>query len=177
MKPWSRERGMTLIVALVMLAVLTMLVASAIRFGNVNLLITGNAQSETEAGAAAQVGLETTVKAIADAPNINALTAQTMTVSTGGMNYSVAITQPACLFNKPVDLRTLNQNNPNDRPCYESGGGDPVRGPNGELIFPAGGCKDQQWDVQAAVDEARTGTKTSLLQGVSVRVGAEVACP
>ena len=48
-----RQKGMTLVVALVMLVVLTLLVVSAIRFGNINLRIAGNAQSEAEATSAA----------------------------------------------------------------------------------------------------------------------------
>ena len=37
--------GVTLVIALVMLIILSLLVVSAIRFGNINLRITGNVQS------------------------------------------------------------------------------------------------------------------------------------
>jgi hypothetical protein len=177
MRQRNREQGMTLVVALVMLAVLTMMVASAIRFGNINLKITGNAQSETEANAAALVGLETMVQAVAAALNINSLAGETRNVSTGAMNYSVVIPKPACMFNKPVTTDQLDPSNPKDLACYEQPTGEPIRDAVGNLVYPASGCKDQQWDVQASVNDTNSGAKTSLLQGVSVRVGPEVACP
>ena len=54
MKP-KRQSGMTLVIVLVMLVVVSLLVASAIRFSTINLKISGNVQSETEASAAALV--------------------------------------------------------------------------------------------------------------------------
>lgn len=173
----ARERGMTLVVALVMLAVLTLLVASAIRFGNINLKITGNAQSETEASAAASVGLESMVKTISTASNISSLTGQSVAVTTGGMTYTVTITTPACLFNKPVNNTDLDSSKTADRMCFNTNDGERQQAAGGNLSTVATACRDQQWDVAATVNDSKTGAKTSLLQGISVRVGAEVACP
>jgi hypothetical protein len=178
MSPKHRQGGITLVVALVMLAVLTLIVASAIRFGNINLKITGNAQSETEANAAAQVGMETMVLAVSNASNISAVQAQTVTHSTGAVTYTVALAKPVCMFNKPVNTQKVDFNDPKNQACFDSGGAtDCVRDPQGRLLCATNGCKDQQWDVQAAVDDNKSGTKVTVLQGLSVRVGAEVACP
>ena len=38
-------------------------------------------------------------------------------------------------------------------------------------------CKDQQWDVAASIADAPTGAKVNMLQGVSLRVAAQVQCP
>ena len=43
----QRQSGMTLVIVLVMLVVVSLLVASAIRFSTINLKISGNVQSET----------------------------------------------------------------------------------------------------------------------------------
>jgi Tfp pilus assembly protein PilX len=173
-----RQKGMTLVVALVMLVVLTLLVVSAIRFGNINLRIAGNAQSEAEATSAAQVALETMVNKINAAANISSLTNESMSVSTGGGTYTVTVTKPSCLFNKPINNSDLDPTKTKDQPCFESGDSEKLVTSNNTLTTVPTACKDQQWDVAADVnDTAKSGAKTSMLQGVSVRVGAEVQCP
>jgi hypothetical protein len=174
----ARQQGMTLVVSLVMLIVLTLLVVSAVRFGNINLRITGNVQSETEASSATQVGMETMVKTINSAPNISALTNQDMTISTGGRSYTVHVVKPACIFNKNINSSDLDPTKPGDLPCFESTDTEKLITSNDTLTTVPTACKNQQWDVQASVDDsARSGAKTSMLQGISVRVGAEVQCP
>lgn len=175
----SRQQGVTLIVALVMLVVLTVLVVSVIRFGNINLKISGNMQAEAEAQAAAQVALERTVDLINKAPNISSIAAEpTMAVSTGAVTYTVSVSKPACIFTKNIHTSQLDPTKEGDLPCFESGDqGEKLVTANNTLTQPPTACKDQQWDVQAAVDDDDSGARMSLLQGVSVRVGAEVLCP
>ena len=174
----NRQRGMTLVVSLVMLVVLTLLVVSAIRFGNINLRIAGNVQSETEASAATQVAMETMVKTINVTPNISTLATQQMTVSTGGRDYTVTVAKPACIFNKNINNSELDPTKPGDLPCFETTDTEKLITANNTLTTVPTACKNQQWDVLASVDDsAKSGAKTSMLQGVSVRVGAEVQCP
>ena len=178
MRPRKRQQGMTLVVALVMLVVLTLLVVSAIRFGNINLRIAGNVQSETEASAAAQVAIETMVTTINASSNISTITNQTMTVGTGGRDYSVTVTKPACIFNKNINNSELDPTKAADLPCFETTDTEKLVTATNTLTTVPTACKDQQWDVQASVDDsAKSGAKTTMLQGVSVRVGAEVTCP
>ena len=171
------QSGMTLVVALVMLVVLTLLVVSAIRFGNINLRIAGNAQSEAEATSAAQVAVETMVNKINAAANISSLTSQTMSVSTGGGTYTVSVTKPGCIFNKPINNSDLDPTKTSDQACFETTDTEKLVTSGNTLTTAPTACKDQQWDVQASVDDSKSGAKTSMLQGVSVRVGAEVQCP
>jgi Tfp pilus assembly protein PilX len=172
------QEGMTLVVALVMLVVLTLLVVSAIRFGNINLRIAGNVQSETEASAAAQVAVENMVKTINASSNISAITNQTVSVSTGGTSYAVTVTKPACIFNKNINNAELDPSKSADLPCFEGTDTEKLVTANNTLTTAPTACKNQQWDVQADVDDSnKSGAKTSMLQGVSVRVGAEVQCP
>lgn len=178
MRRRNRQQGMTLVVALVMLVVLTLLVVSAIRFGNINLRIAGNVQSETEASAAAQVAIETMVTTINASSNISTITNQNMTVGTGGRDYAVSVTKPACIFNKNINNSELDPAKAADLPCFETTDTEKLVTANNTLTTVPTACKNQQWDVQAAVDDsAKSGAKTTMLQGVSVRVGAEVTCP
>ena len=173
-----RQQGMTLVVALVMLVVLTLLVVSAIRFGNINLRIAGNAQSDAEAASAVQVGLETMVNKINASANISSLTNETVSVSTGGRTYTVTVTKPSCLFNKPINNTDLDPTKTSDRACFETTDTEKLVTHTNTLTTVPTACKDQQWDVQASVNDSdKSGAKTSMLQGVSVRVGAEVQCP
>jgi Tfp pilus assembly protein PilX len=172
-----RQAGMTLVVALVMLVVLTLIVASAIRFGNINLKITGNVQAETEAVSAAQVALESMIQTINTSPNISTITSQSPTISTGGGTYTVAVSKPGCLYNKPINNADLDPTKSGDLACFETADTEKLVTTNNTLTTSPTACKDQQWDIQADVDDDRSGSKATLLQGVSVRVGAEVQCP
>lgn len=171
------QRGVTLVVALVMLVVLTLLVVSAIRFGNINLRISGNVQSESEASAAAQVATESMIQTINVSTNISSITSQTVNVSTGGATYTVSITKPGCLFNKNIDNAQLDPTKAADLVCFETTDTEKLVTNKDTLTTAPTACKNQQWDVTASVDDDKSGAKVSLLQGVSVRVGAEVQCP
>ena len=172
------QSGMTLVIALVMLVILTLLVVSAIRFGNINLRIAGNVQTETEASAAAQVAIESTVATMAASPNISSIAAQpSVAVSTGGQSYQVAVTAPGCMFSKQVTTDTLDPTKPADRVCFEGTDQDKLVTATGGLTATPSACKDQQWDVTATVADGSSGARVTMLQGAAVRVGAQVVCP
>jgi hypothetical protein len=172
------QSGITLVIALVMLIVLSLLVVSAIRFGNINLKITGNVQAETEAIAAAQFAIEKTIKDMIIAPNMSSVAAQPdLAVSTGGREYSVNVIKPVCLFTRNVSNTELDPAIEGDRPCFEGNDAERLITSGGILTTTPTACKNQQWDVQASVDDNSSGAKTTILQGVATRVGAEVQCP
>lgn len=172
------QSGMTLVIALVMLVILTLLVVSAIRFGNINLRIAGNVQSETEASAAALVAVESTIATMAASPNISSIPAQNaVNVSTGGQSYQVAVTAPGCMFSKQVTTDTLDPTKPADRVCFEGTDQDKLVTATGGLTATPSACKDQQWDVTATVADGPSGARVTMLQGAAVRVGAQVVCP
>lgn len=177
MKP-QRQSGMTLVIVLVMLVVVSLLVASAIRFSTINLRISGNVQAQTEASAAAQVAVEGTVRSMVTAPNINLIAAQpNLSVSTGGQTYTVAVSKPACVFTANLVTASLDPSKPADRACFESGDADKQLLSTGNLSTTPSACKDQKWDVSASVNDLPSGANTTVLQGVSLRVGAQVLCP
>lgn len=174
----SGQRGVTLVVSLIMLIVLTLLVVSAIRFGNINLKIAGNAQSEVEANAAAQVAIEQTLSMINAADKPSDIAAQpALSVSTGGTTIKVAVAAPACQLSKNIITTELDPSSPNDQPCFEGPAADPIFDKDGNPVAQPTACRDQQWDVSASVDDSSTGAKLTMLQGVALRVGGEVACP
>jgi hypothetical protein len=177
-KQHQKQAGITLVVSLVMLVVLTLLVVSAIRFGNINLKISGNAQTEAEAAAATQVAIEKTLVDIAAAAKIDTIAAQpAMVVSTGGQSYKVSVNKPVCTLSKNIVNSDLDPSKAGDRPCFEGADGDGPVGPDGRKIQPPTACKDQQWDVSASLVADESGAQVRMLQGLALRVPAQVQCP
>jgi Tfp pilus assembly protein PilX len=173
-----RQAGITLVVSLIMLVVLTLLVVAAIRFGNINLRISGNAQTEAEATAATQVAIETILKEVVEAEKIDTVQARpAMVVSTGRASYTVNVSKPACILTKNVPTTGLDPTRAADKACIEDTSGDPLFDKDGKPVPRATACKDQQWEIAAAVADPATGAQVSMLQGVSLRVGAQVQCP
>jgi Tfp pilus assembly protein PilX len=171
------QSGMTLVVSLIMLIVLTLLVVSAIRFGNINLKITGNAQTKAESTAAAQVAIEQTVQAAVTGGNLSAMSAASSTVSTGGTSYTVSLSKPTCNLTQNVATSSLDPSNTADRACFGQSDTDKLISSDGSLTSAPSACKDQLWDISAGVNDGSSGASVTVAQGVSLRVSAEVSCP
>ncbi|MDQ2075644.1 hypothetical protein [Marinimicrobium sp. ABcell2] len=99
MKPMvlmKAQRGATLIIALIMLLLFTLMVASAFSLSSTNLKAVGNMQMRDEAIAAANVAIEQVISsAFTTAPS-----AQTLEVDLNGddtPDYIVSIATPECI--------------------------------------------------------------------------------
>jgi Tfp pilus assembly protein PilX len=170
MKTADRQTGQTLITALVMLVVLTLLVVSAIRASTTNLLIASNTQIKEEAIGAAQ---QATEQVVSNNFTINPVSS-TIPVSIGGTTYPVNVAQPVCTGTAP-----LMNNTPNLPPeCLSSG-----TAQNTGIFFASGAsmsgmswCYSQQWEVRTNVTDTRTGATANMHQGVSLKVPAGTSC-
>jgi hypothetical protein len=170
------QSGITLVVSMIMLIVLTLLVVSAIRFGSINLKIAGNAQMDAEAATATQVAMDQMLIDISDSTKIDTVPAKPQQViSTGGTTYKVDVAKPSCGMSRNVVSTSLDPSNAADRLCFGGGGGDPLVDASGKLTLPPTECKDQLWDVKAILNDA--GSPTTIGQGVAARVSVEVQCP
>lgn len=174
-----KQRGATLLVALVMLVVLTLLVLSAIRSSNTNLRIAGNMQMQGEATAAAQQAIEQVLSS-----NFTASPASSVInvdINNDGTNdYRADVTKPACSGSVALMNANLDMSNPNDVPCFSSS-----TASNTGIVFASGTpattgqswCYAQQWDVQTqATSITGTGADVTIHQGISLRVPAGTTC-
>ncbi|MEJ6022719.1 pilus assembly PilX family protein [Ramlibacter sp. PS4R-6] len=178
MESRNRQAGITLVVSLIMLIVLTLLVVSAIRFGNINLKIAGNAQTQAEAEAATQVALEQTVELMKAATKVDSVTAQpALQISTGGATYKINVSKPSCTLSNNVVSTQLNKDKAEDRACYGNIDQECIFDKDGKCIPQPTECKDQTWEISAAVTADTAGNSMTMVQGVSLRVSSEVACP
>lgn len=174
MRPCNRQRGATLVVSLIMLVVVTLLVVYAIRSGNTNLRIAGNMQTQQEAAAATHEVIEKVIEQIKTTDDLAGIAVQTATLPTGGVAQSAALT---CVLETPVLNQDLNPAVPEDIPCFVSPDADlPIKA-DGTLSSKLSSCKQQNWEIQASVNDPNTGALLTQVQGISIRVPSSVVCP
>ncbi len=173
----ARQKGATLITALVMLVVLTLLVISAIRSSTVNLQITGNVQIQNEAIAAAQQATEQIISSNFTVNPVSAVIPIYVT-SNPTPDYSAQVAVPTCSGSRP-----LYNNTPNLPPqCLSSSSAG-----NTGIVYvntAASGvqqtgqswCFAQQWEVQTNITDQRTGAQAEIHQGVSLYVPVGTSC-
>lgn len=146
-----RQQGLTLVVSMIMLVVLTLLVVSAIRFSNTNLKTVANMQYKNETAAAAQQAIEVVMG------DLNKFTTPTDTAvnvdinNDGVTDYVVTAYAPVCLLAVPVS-------------GYSA-------------AFAASAPQDTYWDIKSQVTDARTSATSTVHQGVKVRLDSSATCP
>lgn len=150
------QRGIVLILSLIMLMVLTLIAVSAIRLSTVNLRSVANAQSRTEAMSTAQRTIDLVLSSnFTD--NIGG-TATTVTVSEGGKNYSVVIARPCLVRTVPVQNTALDISKTDDKKCLDT------------LSNPYSACADTIWQIQATASSGWFGANVSITQGTGIRM-------
>lgn len=180
-----RQRGVSLIVALVMLTAMGLLAAWGIKAATTNMRVVGNTQARQEAFAAAQAAVERTISSplFSQQPAAVAGNPIGIDVDGDGTEDLVARLQPApaCYHWRPVKTTSLDPARDDDRTCMGSGasanaGIDDVR-------LPAGGdslCADSEWNVRATVTDPQTRASVAVNQGVALRgqiTDANNLCP
>jgi hypothetical protein len=109
--------------------------------------------------------------------NLSLIAAQSIPVSMGNVTYTVAVLPlNKCLMDIPVLNSALNPANANDLACFENPDEDKAINADGTLSTKLSACKTQQWDIEAGVTDATSGTKVTLVQGISIRVPSIVNC-
>jgi Tfp pilus assembly protein FimT len=182
--PSFRQRGATLIVALIVLVLLTLFAVNSFNIGKGSLQTVGNAQSRNEAMAAAQQAVEEAVSTtrlfkspgavILGDPACEGGAPNTQCVDVNGDgNTDVTVRldpQPTCVGANAILNNALDPSNPNDAGCFiQAGQSFGVAGANTGSSL----CADSLWDVNARADDTVTGASYTVTQGVGVRVAAD----
>lgn len=155
----ARQRGATLIVALIMIALITLLVVNAFTLSSSNLKAVNNMQMRDEAVAAANQALER----VLSTPFYTALGTQTFNVDInkdGNNDFAVATGVPTCLkawkatpgYPSDVEIKAL----------------------------AAGATWNVNWEVKASVTDSASGASTTVTQGVRTLLSQsekDIACP
>jgi len=147
----ARQAGVSLVVGLVMLVVLTLLVVSAVRMGRTNLRAVSNQQASAEATAAAQQAIEQVMSSTNSFYNPAAQTFNIDINNDGVADYTVQVAKPSCL--------------------------QLTAAPGFSADFSASAPKDTFWDISAVVLDNRTGATVTVHQGAKVRMNSTALCP
>lgn len=172
-----KQRGATLLVAMIFLVVLTLIVISAIRTTNVNTRIVNNMQTQDEAEGAAQKTIE---EAITSAGFTLLPTPQTSTVDINnsgqsGATYSVTLT-PTCIAKQPIKTLDLDVDSESDRPCFASSSAQNT-GIVGASSTGDSLCTDSVWNLKAvATPPNSTQPAATIDQGITQRVDPGASC-
>ncbi|HCU54447.1 MAG TPA: pilus assembly protein [Gammaproteobacteria bacterium] len=161
------QRGATLITALIMLVVLTLLVLSAIGSSTTNLRIAGNSQIQEEVIAAAQQGIE--VMMSNDFTGNPAASSVGVDINNDGQNeYTANVSNPTCngtqtlKANDPIIASIPNCRKGNKFDLNDNSTSD---------------CELQQWDMSSTVSDTRSGANITVHQGIGTLVLVGTGCP
>jgi Tfp pilus assembly protein PilX len=164
-----RQGGMTLLVAMIILVKITLLAVSAYKVSNTNLKVVGAMQGRQEGAAAAQAVIEQILSSLqfTRAPAGVAAAHWGIDINgDGNEDFDVkAQPQPRCVRISPVVIGATPQ--PQDFPCI----GSAVLGKAHLSSY----CADTIWEITATTTDKLTAAKTTIRQGVAVRVGADDA--
>jgi Tfp pilus assembly protein PilV len=156
------QRGVTLIVGLIMLLLLSLVVGSAFTLSGTSLKSVGNMQVRDEAIAAANLAIEQ----VLSSPFTAAPTAESINVdinNDGAVDYTVAIAAPVCISESEVPVVVVGR---------ESG----VRA---GLVTP-GSQWSTVWAINAQVADPASGAVANVRSGVRVlltQAQKNVVCP
>lgn len=137
------QRGATLLVSLIMLVVLTLFAVTGFNLSSVNLRIAGNFQMQKTMEAAAQEAIEQVLSSSAAFGGGS----QTITVGT----YNVTVTGPLAGTTGPR--------------CNYAVTAKGYTKKIGELT-----PEDTDWELRAAVSDATSGARATIVQGVRIRL-------
>lgn len=149
----QRQRGTTLLIALIFLVILTLFAVSGMNTGVINLRTANNAQLMIEAEYAAQQQIEGVLNSVTAFVTAVLGTATVTNVDVNGDSYTdfVVTTQP------PICLSM-------------------VPAPGYSYEFAASAPKDTVWQITATAADSTFGATSTLRQGVKVRLPVSATC-
>lgn len=156
----TRQHGATLVVALVMLTLMTLITLAAINISAGNFKIISNVQFQQEATAAGQAAIN---QVLSKGSNLSEpdTSPRDLVVAVNGVDYSVALDKP-CL-RSARDITSMPLTDPDIWKCTDSAAYKPG--------LPAGTmCAQVIWQVTANVNDDKTNAKVQLVQGAAIRM-------
>jgi Tfp pilus assembly protein PilX len=179
------QRGITLVIGLIMLALITIVALMAFNLSQGNLKIVNNAQHREEAAKSAQQAIDEVISkpdfiTNKDAPvpvgkQCGAANKYCTDVnSDGDTDFAVTVTatcaKARAIYTNELDIK----NNPDDVSCLVQ---------DTQIINPLPGgqslCADTTWDIGAEATDQASPAKVSMHQGIAIRVSidsADTAC-
>lgn len=186
MTPRHSQQGVTLIVAMIMLLLMSLMAANAFKSSANDLRIVGNTQARQESLAAAQKAIEETISSslFATAPATVAATPVTVDIDGNGTaDYTARLNpQPNCFRTRVIKSSELNPANASDLSCFQSSNvqASGIERAGAAVTADDSLCATMEWNIGASVQDATTAANVTIHQGVSIRVletEAAAQCP
>jgi Tfp pilus assembly protein PilX len=181
MKPRISERGVTLIVVLIFLVMLTLFSISAFKASTSNARATASLEIRQEATAAAQAAIEDTISSSNFV--LPTATAASSAITVGRSTYTVTVTPPVrCAKIRQLPITELPKDPATGLPttpwkrCDSGEAGKPTGGISGGSFVEGGTtttqgksfCVETVWSLQANVNDTKTNTTVQVNQDVAV---------
>lgn len=186
------ERGIALIVGMIMLVVITLLVIGSFTLGKNNLEIVGNQQHRNEATASAQRALEEAVGSALlttnpanvlqppcdGIPNTRCYNVSKDSTNTSADQITVTLTPtPTCVKAEVIKVANLDLAQTEDQKCVvqanQQTGVENVAGTDSL-------CSNSTWDIRSEAVDPTTKSKAVATQGIATRVrtvDVAASCP
>jgi len=174
----QKQRGSTLLVALIMLVLLTLIAVSAINSTTSSIQVVGNAQFNQEASAVAQQAIEQIISSNFTVNPVSAPISVDIN-NDGKVDYAGQVSTPVCTSSTAITNSQLNPLNAADSSCISSGQSTTsgIVGASGVVATTQSWCFKQTWDIKSTVADSNTGASTIVHQGVYLRVPLGTNCP
>lgn len=169
-----KQKGVTLLVSLIMLILITLLAITSFRLSTGNLKIVGNMQQRNQTLYAAQGEIEKKISTsnFIKTPNISV----TSYASVNGSNTNdiKVVVTPKCISTQIIPNTSLDYKKPEDAGCLL---GVPQQFGTAGAVSSNSLCANQLWDIQAEATDVITNAQYKLNQGTAVRQAATTQCP
>ncbi len=162
------QRGITLIVGLIMVVLITLIVVNAFNLSSSNLKSVGNMQVRDEATAAANQAIEQLISSFSTA----SLSTQTFSVDLnkdGTTDYTVNTEAPTCLRRETVGVCTATGCENPSASCGQAYQGTTT------VTASACGTVIVDWDIRAVVTDANSGARVTIREGVRIPIDSSTA--
>src|SRR5262245_26735715 len=171
-----RQRGMTLVITLLFLVVISMLAITGFNNSTANVRITGNMMHRQEAMSVANSVIEETISGSQFTTDPIAVAAAPYDVDIdgdGAADWRATLSPaPACQRVQIVKVSELDPDVASDVACLASSVA-AFSGIDEASISASAGdslCANTEWNVRATVNDARTGASVAVNQGIGVRI-------
>jgi len=188
----STQRGIALIMGMIMLVAITLLVVGSFTLSKNNLEIVGNMQHHNEATASAQRAVEEAVgsallttnptnvlqPACDGVPNTRCYNVSKNSTNTSADQITVTLTPtPSCVKAEVIKVANLDLSQTDDQNCVvqanQQAGVENIAGTDSL-------CSNSTWNIRAQAVDASTKSKSVISQGIATRVrtvDVEASCP
>lgn len=177
MRSRQRQRGIVLVIGLMMLILLTLMAVAALKFGTSNFAVVANQQTRAEAVRAAEQVIDQIIDnkeiLVWNGNNLYGTGTGSNTVDVdingdGNKDYTVVVASPVCVKRQPLPANVLRYELADDLAC--------ARDTNQALLGIEGAatgdslCSTVTWDVVATASDSFQQNHVEVVQGVGQRV-------